>query len=388
MTNQPSILGPEIGLVADDHPFRRQFRKWLTDHVPTEPEPREQDARVAFRREWQRVMHRDGWAGPAWPEEYGGRGLGPVEHFMYYEELALARAPEIANHPGVTLLGPTLMRHGPDELKQRFLPGILSGDDMWCQGFSEPDAGSDLAALRTRALREGDEWVVYGQKIWTTWAQYADWCAVLCRTDQEAKRHRGISLLVVPMDQSGITTRPIVQMSGGREFSEVFLDAARTAADLIVGGEKGGWKAAMTMFEYERADIGFANHARQLVLINDAAELLDKAELTRPEREQARLQLARLWARGQQLRRLNLRAAADAARGKPIGVGGSTIKLFWSALEQEIAAFGASLVGVDGLSTEHTWGEYVLASRAASIYSGTNEIQRNIVAERMLGLPR
>jgi alkylation response protein AidB-like acyl-CoA dehydrogenase len=385
-----SVLGPELKIVPETHPYRVEFRGWLSDNVPAESEPHDQDELVAFRRDWQRTLHAGGWAGPSWPAQYGGRGSGPLEQFIYYEELALARAPEIANAPAVLLLGPTLMVHGPDNLKERFLPGILSGEDMWCQGFSEPDAGSDLAALRTRARLDGDKWVVNGQKIWTTWAQYADWCTVLCRTEEDSERHRGLSMLLVPMDQSGITVRPIVQMNGAREFCEVFFDGALAAADLVVGDRGQGWAAAMTMFAYERADQGFTCHARQLVRIADIASTTRglRGALEPWKLDGARLRLAELWTRGQRLRLLNLRAAVNAEAGQRLGPYGSVIKLFWSELEQDIAAFAAELLGATGLDIAHPWTTHYLGSRAASIYSGTTEIQRNIVAERLLGLPR
>ena len=206
-----ACLGPEIGVVADDHVFRLEFREWLADHVPEEPEPLQLDARIAFRREWRRTMFDGGWAGPAWPEEYGGRGAGPLQQFMYYEELALARAPDLVNTPGIVLLGPTLMAHGTDDLKARFLPGILSGEELWCQGFSEPEAGSDLASLRTRAHLDGGEFVIDGQKIWTTFAPFAQFGFVLCRTEPESRRHTGLTLLICAMDQPGVSVQPIVR---------------------------------------------------------------------------------------------------------------------------------------------------------------------------------
>lgn len=387
-----SVLGPELKLVPDSHPYRREFRVWLAHNAPEEAEPHDQDALVAFRREWQRTLHSGGWAGASWPTEYGGRGSGPLEQFMYYEELALARAPEIANAPAVLLLGPTLIVHGPEALKERFLSGILSGDDMWCQGFSEPEAGSDLAALRTRARLDGDAWIVNGQKIWTTWAQYADWCALLCRTEDGSERHRGLSMLLVPLDQPGVTVRPILQMNGASEFCEVFFEEARADAELVVGGRGQGWPASMTMFEYERADQGFTCHARQLVRIADIAAairaLRAEAKLEAWALGPSRARLADLWTRAQRLRLLNLRAAVQAEARQRLGPSGSVIKLFWSELEQDIAEFGAGLFGAEGLSADNAWTEHYLGSRAASIYSGTTEIQRNIVAERLLGLPR
>ena len=206
--------------MPDDDPYRQEFRRWLRDHAPGVPEPLDQDEKLAMRRDWQRVLFDGGWAGPAWPEQYGGRGAGPLQQFIYYEELALARAPVEVNPPGIRLVGPTLMVHGSDELKERFLPSILSGEEIHAQAFSEPNAGSDLASLRTRARLEDGEWVIDGQKIWTSWAQYSDFMFVLCRTEPGSERHRGLSLLICPTDQAeAITVRPITQISGDPEFA-------------------------------------------------------------------------------------------------------------------------------------------------------------------------
>jgi alkylation response protein AidB-like acyl-CoA dehydrogenase len=387
-----SVLGPEISLLPDDHPFRRDLRGWLEEHCDGKPEPLNQDEKFEFRRAWQRELFAAGWAGPAWPEQHGGRGAGPLEQIMYYEELALARAPRPVNEPGIILLGPTLMIHGTQELQERYLQGILSGEEIWCQGFSEPDAGSDLAAVRTRARLEDGQWVVDGQKIWTTWAQYSDWCFVLCRTDPQSRRHRGLTLIIVPMEQEGITSNPILQMSGDPEFGEVFLDGARTDEALVVGEVGDGWQTAMTMFQFERADMGFTDHARLLVTLYDAAEVLRRVERERlaspPVCSQARLRLADLWIRCQQLRRMNVRAAVRAAEGEPVGVTGSAVNLHWASLEQDVAKLVAGLHRAEGVELGHHVSHHLLASRAASIYSGTSEIQRNIVAERMLRLPR
>jgi alkylation response protein AidB-like acyl-CoA dehydrogenase len=387
-----TVLGPELSPVPDDHPFRREFRRWLADHAPGVREPADQDEKFGFRRAWQRTLHDGGWAGPAWPERFGGRGSGALEQYMYYEELALARAPQPVNAPGIILLGPTLMVHGSEELQRRFLPGILSADDMWCQGFSEPNSGSDLASLSTRARPDGDEWVIDGQKIWTTWAQYADYCFVLCRTEDGSSRHRGLSMIVCEMDQPGVTARPITQITGDAEFGEVFFDGARAARDLMVGAPGDGWAAAMTMFQFERADQGFTCHARLLVRLADVKEALhlarDRGALGGPALEQARLRYADLWIRGQQLRRINLRGALAADAGRSVGPAGSVTKIFWSELEKDVAAFHAGLYGAAGLVCGTEISHELLASRAASIYSGTTEIQRNIVADLLLGLPR
>ncbi|MGH9000603.1 MAG: acyl-CoA dehydrogenase family protein [Acidimicrobiia bacterium] len=390
--SDPAVLGPEHRAVPDDHPFRHEFRDWLAAHVPGVDEPGDEDERFRFRRRWQQTLHEGGWAGPAWPEEYGGRGAGALEQFMYYEELALAHAPQPVNAPGIILLGPTLMVHGSGELRARFLPGILSASEMWCQGFSEPNSGSDLASLRTRAHLDGDEWVITGQKVWTTWAHYADYCFVLCRTEPGSERHRGMSLLVCPMGQPGVTARPITQITGDAEFGEVFLDEARCPRDFIVGAPGEGWTAAMTMFQFERADQGFTCHARLLVQLAAVRRALRHAAgagaLSAPAIEAARLRYADLWVRAQQLRRINLRNALRVEAGGSIGPSGSLTKIFWSELEKDVAALHAGLFGSAGLVEEARVSKELLASRAASIYSGTTEIQRNIVAELVLGLPR
>jgi alkylation response protein AidB-like acyl-CoA dehydrogenase len=387
-----SVLGPELSIVADDDPFRREFRAWLESNTPTDPEPLDPDEKIEFRRRWQKSLFDSGWAGPAWPTKYGGRGAGPLQQFMYYEELALSRAPDLANEAGIVLLGPTLMVHGTDELKERFLPGILSGDEIWSQGFSEPNAGSDLAALRTRAQLDGDTWVINGQKIWTSWIHSANWSFVLCRTDPDSKRHRGLSMLICALDQPEITTRPIIQINRDSEFGEVFYDGARVPGDLIVGAPGEGWQVAMTMFQFERADQGFTDHARLLVHLADMVhehQRVKKEGLASPAvLAAARLTIADLWVRCQQLRQLNLRAAIDAEGGAQIGAAGSVVKLFWSELEQDIESLRAQLNPVDGLVDGSQVAYDRLASRATTIYSGTSEIQRNIIAERLLGLPR
>jgi len=387
-----TVLGPEISAAPEDHPFRLEFRAWLAENSPGEPEPLDQDEKFAKRRAWQRTLFEGGWAGPAWPEEYGGRGAGPLHQFMYYEELALARAPYIANTPGISLLGPTLIQVGSEELKSRFLPAMLSAEEIFSQGFSEPNAGSDLAAIRARGKRDGDEWVIDGQKIWTTWAQYSDYCFVLCRTDPESERHRGLTLLICPIDQPGVTVRPIEQISGDPEFCEVFFDGARCPASWAVGGVDDGWTTAMILFQFERGDQGFTDHSRMLVHLRDIGAALREAaaanELGPRAVEQARLRLARLWTRCQQLRRINLRIAVRTEAGEQIGMEGSVVNLFWGELEREIGELGSEVHGARGLLLGTEPAHELLAARAGTIYSGTSEIQRNIIAERILGLPR
>ena len=387
-----TVLGPEISVVPYDDPFRREFRTWLAEQPPGRPEPLDQDDKVASRRAWQRTLFAGGWAGPAWPAEYGGRGAGPLQQLMYYEELALARAPWAANAPGMVLLGPTMMVHGTEELKARFLPAILSGEEMFSQGFSEPNAGSDLASLRTEAHLDGDEWVITGQKIWTTWAQYSDWCFVLCRTDAASDRHRGLSMIVCPMHQPGVTIRPIEQISGDPEFAEVFFDGARAPAGHVVGAEGDGWSVAMTMLGFERSDPCFSDHALLLVHLHDLAEEVRVADrehlLGEEEVRDARRRHADLWIRCQQLRRFNLSVAARAQAGERVGDFGSVVNLFWADLEQRITELGVAVRGARGLLRGGRPIHDLLSSRSATIDSGSSEIQRNIIAERILGLPR
>jgi alkylation response protein AidB-like acyl-CoA dehydrogenase len=388
-----AVLGPEIALVPDDDPYRVEFRRWLRDNAPGVPEPLDLDERMALQRAWQRVLFDGGWAGPAWPEQYGGRGAGPLQQFIYYEELALARAPEEVNPPGIRLVGPTLMVHGSDELKERFLPSILSGAEIHAQGFSEPNSGSDLASLRTRARLEDGEWVIDGQKIWTSWAQYSDFMFVLCRTEPGSERHRGLSLLICPTDQAdAITVRPITQISGDPEFAEVFLDGARAPESYVLGGRGNGWAASMTLFAFERADQGFTDHARMLVRLADIADDLRASQrarlLSTASLAEMRQTLADLWIRCQQLRRFNLRVAVNGEAGQAVGFFGSVVNLFWGELEKDTADLAARVLGPGGLVLDTEPSHHLLEGRAGSIHSGTSEIQRNIIAERILGLPR
>jgi alkylation response protein AidB-like acyl-CoA dehydrogenase len=388
---QHDVLGPELPAVPYDHPFRAELRAWLEQH-PLGPEPLAEQEKFEFRRAWHRELAADGWVGLHWPVEHGGRGADAFTQFMYYEELALAGAPEPANTPGLILLGPTLMVHGTAELKQRFLPGILTGDEVWCQGFSEPDAGSDLASLRTRGALVGDEWVVNGQKIWTTFGQYADLCFVLCRTEVGSERHRGLTLLICPVDQPGVTVRPIRQISGDQEFCEVFFDDARVPQGWVVGEVGQGWAAAMTLFQFERGDQGYTDHARMLVQLATCEERLAESEAAgrvSPVRAaQARERHRDLWVRIQGLRQLNYRGAVLASGGKELGAVGSMTNLVWGELEKELGTALAEASGVRSLVLGRHDTHARLHSRAASIYSGTSEIQRNIIAERLLGLPR
>jgi alkylation response protein AidB-like acyl-CoA dehydrogenase len=370
------------------HPFRQEFAAWLATGAPTDPVEPGEDGAFAHKVAWQRALFADGWAGLTWPKRFGGREEGPLEQLMQYEELALARAPEPANTPGIILLGPTLMRLGSEQLKERFLPGILSGDDLWCQGFSEPDAGSDLASLRTRARLVDGEWVVDGQKIWSTFADRARWCFVLARTDPNSTRHRGLSLLIVDLAQPGVTIRPIRQITGDHEFSEIFFDGARCPESWVVGQPGEGWAAAMLLFSFERGDPGFTDHARLLVSLHDARPLLTTDRLSAAAFAESRQRWVQLWLRCQELRQLNVRCALEVASGRDVVELGSVTNLVWGELCKDIAELVADLSGPAAILRGSGVSYQRLASRAKSIYSGTSEIQRNIVAERLLRLPR
>lgn len=385
-----TVLGPDLRQVPYSHPFRAELSEWLRRNEPFDEEPLAQDGRFAHRRERQYALAEGGWAGIAWPVQYGGRGAGPLTQFMQYEELALARMPEPANTSGIILLGPTLMVHGDEALCRRFLPGILTGREIWAQAFSEPDSGSDLASLRTRAELVDGQWRITGQKIWSTFAQYADYAFVLCRTERGSTKHKGLSLLICPLRQPGVTVRPIKQISGDEEFCEIFFDAAAVPADWVVGAVGQGWSTAMTLFQFERADQGYTDHARLLVAMHDARSRLrggaDAFDRARVDRFAERY--TELWVRCQELRQLNLRMAVLAETGAAVGATGSVSNLVWGELEKDVAEFCADVQGLDAVRRGSEVARAQIASRAASIYSGTSEIQRNIVAERLLELPR
>jgi alkylation response protein AidB-like acyl-CoA dehydrogenase len=371
--------------------FRDEFRLWLAAHLPDPAEPADQDEMYASQRAWHRALFEGGWLGLDWPAAYGGRGASALHKFVYYEELGRVQAPRLLNHPAVTLVGPTMMHFATEAIKGFYLPRILSADDVWCQGFSEPGAGSDLAGLRTSARLDGDHWVINGQKIWTTWAMYATQCALLCRTDPSAPRHRGLSMLIVDMNQPGIEYRPIQQMTGRHEFCEVFFTNAVAPAASIIGRPGDGWAAAVKMLEFERSDQSFTDHSRLLGLLGAiAGRIEDRTSsgwLTPSLAEAAGRRLVELWSRAQLLRSVNLHTAREVAAGRGVSARGSMTKLMWSELFQDIATLGDDLAGPE-IPDIAWWGELYLESRSATIFSGTSEIQRNIISERIAGMAR
>ena len=368
--------------------FRDELRAWLADNPPSDPPASGgEDEHYAWRRDWQRRLFDAGWAAPAWPAEYGGRGASLTESAIYFEEFGRARAPLPANVLGLLLGGPTLMVWGTEEQKERYLPPILSAEEIWCQGFSEPDAGSDLAALKTRAVRDGDEWVVTGQKVWTSGAQYSKWCMLVARTETGlAKKHHGLTYFLMDMEQDAVQVRPLRQITGESEFNELFIEEARIPDANVIGGEGNGWKVALTTLMNERAGLGFALQVRLRQLLDDLfAAAAERGLLDDPHVADA---LAELHVRTETIRLLAWKGLTDVERYGQPGPEGSLVKWLWSDSNQRLTQLAADIVGPEALTKESRWSYELLRSRGNTIEGGTTEILKNIVAERVLGLPR
>jgi alkylation response protein AidB-like acyl-CoA dehydrogenase len=388
----------DLKFSAEDEAYRLKLRSWLDDNMPSEPPPHGQDAAFAYRRDWQRKLYDGGWVGIQWPKEYGGQGATLIQQAIYAQETARARAPQPANGLGISIVGPTLIHHGTEEQKKRYIPKILNADEIWCQGFSEPNSGSDLASLQTKAVLDGDAFVVNGQKIWTSLGQYADWCILLVRTDPDAPKHRGITFLLVDMHTPGITVRPLKQITGHAEFNETFFDNVRVPRENVVGEINEGWRIAMTTLTYER---GISTLSTQVRMQQNLEAMCDYARKTRrnghtlSEDPIYRQQLAEAHIRVE-IMLLNLyRGITAQLRGQPPGPESSLAKLYWSELDKWMQELGMSLQGPysqldwdSDYAVPGDWQYNFLRSRAGTIYSGTSEIQRNIIGERVLGLPK
>ena len=385
--------------------LRDDVRHWLRENLPTGwgttvREPEDEAARAAFRLDWEKRLFQGGWSGLAWPKEYGGRGATMIEQIIFLEEMARADAPDGFNIIGRNLTAPTLMAHGTEAQKQRYLPAILRGDEMWCQGFSEPNSGSDLASVRCRATQDGDGFVVNGQKIWTSFAQYAQWCILLVRTDPSALKHKGLSFLLVDMRSPGITIRPLVQITGETEFSEVFFDDVRVPAENLVGELNQGWRIAMTTLTFERGPEEAL--PRQVRFRRDLERLFQVAATTRRNGRMVaddpviRQKLAASYIDLELMRLNGLRGLSRVAKGEDLGPESSFSKLYWSHMYQRMMETALEVTGADSAlapgdpdaPAEGFFPHRFLQSRAITIYSGTSEIQRNIIAERVLGLPK
>ncbi len=384
--------------------FRAEVRGWLAANLdPSLCVDDPKDERVAPDREtfekrriWQRTMYASGWVGIAWPKEYGGRGTGLLEQVIFDEEYTNAHAPVLPGYSGIALCGPTLMHWGTDEQKERFLKRILNGDDVWCQGYSEPGAGSDLAGLQTKAVAEGDDFIINGQKVWTSGAQYADWIFMLVRTDPDAPKHRGISYMLVNMKTPGVTVRPLVLMNGHSHFNEVFFEDVRVPKANLVGPLNQGWKVAMTTLMFERAYAGVANYDDQIGRLVELSQQVYVAGSPAWEQSWVRQKLTQFHIESQALKYTRLRGLTKLLKGLPPGPEGSMLKLCGSELGIDIAAFVSELLAGAAITEQATdlvpdaprWFNRVLSARQYTIAGGTSEIQKNIMGERVLGLPK
>ncbi len=394
----------DLSFSPAEEAFRAELRAWLAANLPPAWRGGEAPAfasladEVAALRDWQRALAAGGWVGIHWPREYGGRGATVVEHYVFQEEIAAARAPEVINRIGVNLVGPTLIAHGTDDQRRRFLPQILPAGELWCQLFSEPGAGSDLTALRTRAEAVAGGWAVSGQKVWTSYAQFARWGILLARTDPAAPKAKGISYFVCDMQAPGVTVRPLRQMTGSEEFNEVFLEDVFIPRDHLIGRENEGWAIANTTLAHERG-----TSPRQLVihrmllqdLLRLARERVDGAPPAAVD-PVVRQRIAQHVIEVEITRLNNWRTLTRLQRRLPLGPESSFIKLFWSEMSQRMHDTVMTILGPRGLCWQpgpwadaggrlaRSWLYY----RAASLFAGSSEIQRNILAERVLGLPR
>ena len=389
---------------AEDEALRRELREWLAANLPLgwadqEFVPREDDfdQQMEFQRRWHHKLHAGGWAGADWPKEYGGRGLTPVQRRIVHEEMTRHKAPEPLGFMGLTMVAPTLMQFGTKEQQARYIPKIQTGEEIWCQGYSEPNSGSDLASIRTRAIEDGDDFVINGQKIWTSFARQADWMFLLARTDPEAPKHRGISYLLLDMKTPGITVRPLKTITGGAHFNEVFFDNVRFPKQNLVGEQNRGWYVGVATLAYERSIFSDTVPITQLL-----EALVRLAKATRRNGGSAwedlaiRHEIADLRVRIAQIETLDRRIFETQLRGAVPGNEAPMAKVLNSETEQRLAGLAQRILGPYGPLTPGSahvraggnWAYQYLWCRATSIYSGTNEIQRNIIAERGLGLPR
>ena len=374
----------DLSLSPAEQEFRDELRGWIEANHPGEIG--EEEDTWESRVEWQRKLNDRGWAGLTWPTEYGGAGATLVEQAIFFEEMARARAPRMANVLGLTMGGPVVIHHGTPDQKERYLAPILSAEEIWCQGFSEPESGSDLASLKTRARRDGDDWVVTGQKVWTTLAHRSKWCMLVARTNAEAPKHRGLTYFLMDMDQPGVEVRPLVQITGEAEFNELFIEEARIPHENVVGEVDGGWSVAITTLMHERAGLAMA---LQVELSIAMGELIDEVKGTPAAKDPLmRDRLAQLYIEGQALRLNAYRSiTATMKRGFP-GPEGSLGKWHWAEINQDLTQLALDLRGPRAVVADSVWAYRYLRARGNSIEGGTTEILKNIVAERVLGLPR
>jgi alkylation response protein AidB-like acyl-CoA dehydrogenase len=392
----------DLTLTDKETAFRDALRAWLGANVPAGWEAQQLHAsmheRFAFQRAWQKTVFAAGWAGVAWPKEYGGRGATLMEQAIFTEEMARAGAPALANTLGLAIIGPTIIHFGTDAQKKRYLANILSGDEIWCQGFSEPNAGSDLAGLRTRSELRGDRYLINGQKIWTSYGWVADWCALLTRSDAASQRHAGLTYILVDMKSPGIEVRPLRQMTGESEFTEVFFHDVAVPVENVLGPQGEGWKVALGTLAHERATLGVLFQVQTRRQFDRLVEICKERERDASAERAAvvRQKLAQAYVENEVLRLNHLRAISNIMKKGAPGPEGSILKIGWSeanqrfqALAQEILGeYGQLAAGSDLAFDNGAFAYSYLRSRGNTIEAGTSEIQRNIVGQHVLGLPK
>ena len=374
--------------------FREEVRTWLAENIPDEPLP-SMDTSEGFEahRQWERVLFDARWSVVNWPEAYGGREVGLVEWLLFEEEYYASGAPGRVNTNGITLLGPTLFAFGTQDQRDRFLPGMASGDEIWAQGWSEPDSGSDLASISTKAIRDGDHFVLNGQKTWCSRGAWADWLFCIVRTDPDSERHRGLSYLLVPADSPGLERRTVGRLDGEPAFAELFFDGCRVHEANLLGGEGQGWSVAMATTSSERG-LNLRAPGRFLAAATRLADLYRRVSAEHDVDPGVLDQVVRAWTAADAYRWQTYAAAARLQAGGDLGASASMMKVFWSELDVELHATALRLLGshgelvADDAVDGGSWMSGYLFALAGPIYAGTNEIQRNIIAERVLGLPR
>jgi alkylation response protein AidB-like acyl-CoA dehydrogenase len=392
----------DLNLTVEEAAFRDEFRAWLESNVPNDwsswrEKPLEES--FPYLRAWQRKLHEGRWAAVSWPKEYGGRSASLMQQAIFWEEMARVEAPPMANALGLGLIGPTIIAYGTEVQKQRFIPKILSAEEIWCQGFSEPNAGSDLAALQTEARLDGEHYIVNGQKVWTSYGWVGDWCELVVRTDPTVPKHKGLSVLLVDMKSPGVEVRPLRQMTGESEFNELFFRDVRVAAENLLGKVNDGWNVAMSTLMYERGSYGARLHLIFKRYINRLVELsrtTPRNGATAAQDPLIRQKLAQLFAEIEIMRLNQLRAFSRiTATGVP-GPEGSIQKIFWSELNQRLQQIAQEILGPYGQLLQGDsyavdkgiWSYGYLRTRGNTIEAGTSEVQRNIIGHFVLGLPR
>jgi alkylation response protein AidB-like acyl-CoA dehydrogenase len=396
----------DFSLTPAQEAFRERVRSWLEQSIPRDWVRRATGSSEVPRpeayqllREWQRRLYDAGFIGLTWPKEYGGQGLTFVEEMILHQEMAFLKAPPILNVLGVGMAGPTIVAYGTEEQKRRYPARILSAEEIWCQGYSEPNAGSDLASLQTRAVRDGDHWIINGQKVWTSLAHIADWMMLLARTDPDAPKHKGITYFLLDMKLPGVTVKPLRQITGDAEFNEVFFDNVRVHESQVLGGVNNGWPVGLTTLMYERLALGFGLQLRLRIALDGLVDMARHVEKGgRPTTKDAilRQKIAQLWIETESLKYTGARAVTKLLRGELPGPEASAGKMVWVDVHQRLqelamdiqGPYAQLVAGSDRAIENGVWQYSFLRSRANSIEGGTTEIQKNIIGERVLGLPK